>query len=227
MPSVALARSGSGGAPMVIVSDNYEHMIGYTLSPSEGFQEVFRKHLSHGQLNMTSPAILGDGHAAIGADTEDRAWVLFGAPDHVPNWTEVEVLHTGATPTVIPGGRILVVNRAGRLTMIGTTPDRRVLAQVALGAESIAPAAASRTHIFVSAADRLITLDAQSFQVIANFLWSGGGLSPPAIDDCGQVYAVAGDALFIFAAPPRQRPIVTSLCGSSRVFDPTEGGVFR
>jgi outer membrane protein assembly factor BamB len=227
MPSVAISRAGPGGVPIVIVADNYEYMVGYTLSPAQGFQEVFRKHLTHGQINMTSPAILRDGQAAIGAGSPERAWVLFGAPNNVPNWTEVSISHTGATPTVVAGERILVVNRAGNLTVIGTTPSRSVLAQVALGAESIAAAAASRSHIFVSAADRLVTVDAQSLQVIANYLWAGGGLSSPAIGDCGEVYALAGDTLFMFPAPPRRRPILATQCGSGRVFDPTTGGVVR
>jgi outer membrane protein assembly factor BamB len=227
MPSVAISRAGPGGMPIVIVADNYEYMVGYTLSPAQGFQEVFRKHLTHGQINMTSPAILRDGHAAIGAGSPEHAWVLFGAPDNVPNWTELGISDTGATPTVVAGGRVLVVTRGGSLTVIGTIPGRSALAHVALGAESIAPAAASHSHIFVSAADRLITVDAQSLEVIANYLWTSGGLSPPAIGDCGEVYALAGDTLFMFAAPARRGPIVASLCGSGRVFDPTTGGVVR
>lgn len=54
--------------------------------------------------------------------------------------------------------------------MLGTTPGRSVLAQVDLGADSIAPAAASHNDIFVSADDRVITVDAQTLEVVANYL---------------------------------------------------------
>jgi hypothetical protein len=224
MPSVAISKSGRGGRPTVVVADNYEYIVGYSFSPAEGFQEIYRKHLTIGQIDMTSPALLRDGHAVIGANSSDQNWLMFGAPSHVANWTEIVVPHTGATPTVNGAGNILVVNRAGGLTVVGVTPGRSILAQVRLEAQSIAPAAASHNHIFVSAADRLITLYAQTLQVYVQIFLSRGGLSSPAIDDCGRVYDLAGDTLFIFPAPPGS-PSPRRWCGAGRIIITPDGGI--
>src|SRR5829696_1474081 len=95
-----------------------------------------------------------------------------------------------------------VVARAGAVSSIATYPDRQVVRETPLEAESIAPAAASRTHVFVSTVTALVTLDAAGLNVAAQFLWKEGGLSTPAIGTDGRVYAVAGDTLFCFAGPP-------------------------
>jgi hypothetical protein len=77
--------------------------------------------------------------------------------------------------------------------------------EVRLEAESIASAAVSRTHVFVSTVTALVTLDAGGLGVAAEFVWKNGGLSTPAISDDDSVYAVAGDTLFCFG--PRVNPL--------------------
>jgi len=209
MPSVGIFGSGAGN-PVVVVADNYQFIVGFTFSPAEGFQELFRKHLTNDWISMSAP-VLVDGHSAIRGNGGSQAWVLFGGP-HPVNWTEVSLPLSGSTPTLTFDGRIVLVNRDRRLTVIGTTPTRSVLNTVSLPGESIAPAAASCSHVFVSTANTLVTLDAKAGAVVTQFDWTGGGLSSPAIGIGGRLYAVAGNALFVFPppppppAPPRPRP---------------------
>jgi hypothetical protein len=73
---------------------------------------------------------------------------------------------------------------------------------------SFTSAAASRTHVFVSTTDALITFDANAQNQVQRFDWVGGGTSPPAIGPDGRVYAIASDILFVFPPPLRvKRPL--------------------
>lgn len=199
MPRVGMYTSG-GGDPIVVVADNYENLVGYAFSPGDGFRELFRKHLTRGAIHMSAPVVLRDAHSVIVGHSTDRAWLLFAGPS-VVNWPELPIPFSGAGPSVGAGG-LLVVARAGAVSSIATYPDRQVVSETPLEAESIAPAAASRTHVFVSTVTALVTLDVAGLNVAAQFLWKGGGLSTPAIGTDGRVYAVAGDTLFCFAGPP-------------------------
>jgi len=97
MPGVGIFTDRRGGAPVVIIADNYQNIVGYSFSPTQGFQETFRKHLTRDQLRMSSPALLRDGHSVIRKHGSTQAWVLFGGPSPA-NWTEVSVPLTGSTP---------------------------------------------------------------------------------------------------------------------------------
>lgn len=210
MPSVGIFAGTGGGPPVIVVADNYQNLVGYNFSPIQGFQEIFRKHLTRDSIRMSSPALLRDGHSVIHGNWLKQAWTLFGGPNSV-NWTEVPVPLTGSrrtetTPTITADGRIVMVDRDRRITVIGTSPNRSVLNRVQLGAESIAPAAASCSHVFVSTASAFVTLDAKATGVVVQFDWLGGGLSPPAISPNGSVYALAGNSLHIFPPPPPAQP---------------------
>jgi outer membrane protein assembly factor BamB len=212
MPSVALFTS-IGNEPFVVVADNYQNIVGYTFSPEAGFQENFRKHITNDErgISMSSPVMLGDGHSVVRGNSDSQGWALFAGP-HPVNWTEVVVPHTGTTPTITGDGKIVMVDRAGGVTFVSTYPNVGVVEpHIPLASESIAPAAASRTHIFVSGVDKLYTIDAASLEVVEEFLWEGGGLSSPAISADGRVYALAGDTLYGFSAPPSRCP-PGSLC---------------
>ena len=208
MPRVAMYASG-GGDPIVVVADNYENLVGYAFSPRDGFGELFRKHLTRDAIQMSSPVVLGDAHSAIVGHSMDQAWLFFGGPS-VVNWSELGIPFSGAGPSVGAAG-LVAVARAGSVSSIATYPNRQVVSEVPLRAESIAPAAVSRTHLFVSSVSALVTLDASGLNVEAEFLWDGDGLSTPAIGSDGRVYAAAGDTLFCFAGPPVDplRPEVT------------------
>jgi hypothetical protein len=202
MPRVGMYTSGSGD-PIVVVADNYENLVGYAFSPGEGFRELFRKHLTRGAIHMSAPVLLRDAHSVIVGHATDRAWLLFGGPS-VVNWTELPIRFSGAGPSVGAAG-LVVVGRAGTLLSIATHPERQVVSETPLEAESIAAAASSRTHVFVSTVSELVTLDGAGLNVAAQFRWKEGGLSTPAIGTDGRVYAVAGDTLFCFAGPPADR----------------------
>ncbi|MCA9457959.1 MAG: PQQ-like beta-propeller repeat protein [Nitrospira sp.] len=218
MPSVGIYTGASGGAPLVVVADNYQNIVGYSFSPTQGFQEIFRKHLTKDWMRMSSPTLMRDGHSVVRGNGSKQAWVLFGGPN-VVNWTEVSTALTGAIPTITADGRIVMVDRSRGLTVIGTYPSRTVLNHVPLEAESIAPAAASCSHVFVSTANALVTLDAKATTVVAKFDWRAGGLSSPAIGPSGGVYVLAGDSLHIFPPPPPSRLVGVTGCqdGASRV----------
>ena len=128
----------------------------------------------------------------------------------VVNWPELGIPFSGAGPSV-GGAGLVTVARAGSVSSIATYPNRQVVSEVPLRAESIAPAAVSRTHLFVSSVSALVTLDVSGLNVEAEFLWDGDGLSTPAIGSDGRVYAAAGDTLFCFAGPTVDplRPEVT------------------
>ncbi len=197
MPSAGLFGDQT---PIVVVADNYQSLVGYSFSATGGFSEVFRKHLANdGQLEMSTPALLRDGHSVISARSGDRGWLMFGGPGS-PDWAEV-FTPSAIAPTLLADGRILVVSRDGSVRTVRTYPDRRVIQTAATGAQTIVPAAASCTHVFVSTVTALITLDATSLAPAGRFDWREGGLSPPVIAPNGTVYAAAGGDLDIFTAP--------------------------
>jgi hypothetical protein len=213
MPGVGMYTSGDGD-PIVVVADNYENLVGYAFSPGDGFQELFRKHLTHGAIHMSTPVVLRDAHSVIVGRSTDRAWLFFGGPS-VVNWPEMPIPFSGAGPSVGADG-LLAVARTGAVSSIATYPDRQVVNETPpLEAESIAPAAASRTHVFVSTVMALVTLDAVGLNIAKTFAWNrGGGLSTPAIGTDGRVYALAGDTLFCFPGPtpdPGGGPILNDL----------------
>ena len=109
LPSVAMvARSG---APEVVVADGYQYVVGYTLSPATGFQEIFRKHITNDErgIGMTSPVILRDGHSVLGGWTDigerGQAWLLFAGP-HPNNMPEIVLEDATLIPSLTADGRI-------------------------------------------------------------------------------------------------------------------------
>jgi hypothetical protein len=77
----------------------------------------------------------------------------------------------------------------------------KVVSCASLPAPSYTPAAASRTHVFVSTTDAFVTFEAEAQAPLQTFDWVGGGTSPPAIGLRGHVYAIASDILFVFPPP--------------------------
>jgi outer membrane protein assembly factor BamB len=213
LPSVATFSTGES-EPMVVVADGDEHLIGYSFSPADGFTEVFRRHLAQGHLPMSAPTVLRDGHSVVVGHVDDKAWVLFGGPSAVA-WTEVVVPVTGVG-AALGTDVAYVVERAGGVTAVSVSPARTLRGRAALRAQSLTPAAVSRTHVFVSTVDALVTLDPETLEVVQEFAWRGGGLSTPAIGADGRVYAVAAGTMFCFPGP-RRRP-----GAASGVVDPSD-----
>lgn len=222
LPSLGIYSPGGAGAPVVVVADDDRHIVGYVFTPNEGFREVFRRHLANGTVKMSSPVMLRDGHSAIAAKAGDQAWLLFGGPNaaHVP---EIKVPLGAATPTLTADGRMITVTRAGGSTEARIASPPATPRSVQFNGESVAPAAASCSHVFVSTESALYTLDATSLQTVASHSWRGGGLSSPAIASNGTVYALAGGTLSIFRGPPGPPPTTAFTCTRPGA-NPTTGG---
>jgi outer membrane protein assembly factor BamB len=195
-PAAAVFSPAGGGAPLVHVSDGFHDLVGYSFTGS-AFEERFRVH---DDQRFLSAAPLGwpDGHAMISIGG-------FNTPSQVMyaglglSTIRAAAPYTDAPPAALGGSRHALVRRGGGVTvMSGVT----IVKNVALPGESIAAAAASRGHVFVSTASALHTFDKETMTQLSQFPWSNGGVSQPVIGPRGHVYAIAGDTLYVFA-PPR------------------------
>jgi hypothetical protein len=206
LPSVGIVPRS--GAPVVVVADSYQYVVGYAFSPATGFQETFRKHITNDVrgIGMTSPVILLDGHSVLGGWTDigerGQAWLLFAGP-HPNNLPEIVLENATEIPTLTADGRILTLGKTG-VTAWHTHPhvEGALVAPMRLVKTAAAPATSSRNHVFISLDHALLTFDANTFQRVGFFEWQGGGRSSPAIGPDGRVYAMAGETLYIFPAPP-------------------------
>jgi outer membrane protein assembly factor BamB len=104
---------------------------------------------------------------------------------------------------VAADGRAVVVNINGKA--IGLH-DRAIVSRISLSGRTIARAAASRNHVFVSTTDGVYTLDADAATPVAAFPLAGGGIWSPAIGPQGRVYAMAANVLQIFPPTNPHRP---------------------
>jgi hypothetical protein len=207
LPSVAIAAR-SGASPVVVAADAYQYVVGYTFSPATGFQETFRKHITNDErgIGMTSPVILLDGHSVFGSWTDigerGQAWLLFAGP-HPDNLPEIVLEDPTRIPTLTADGRILTLAKTG-VAAWRTYPrvDGALVAPMRLDGIPYAPATSSRNHVFISLGSSILSFDANTFQRVGYFEWQGGGGSSPAIGPDGRVYAMAGETLYIFPAPP-------------------------
>lgn len=113
--------------------------------------------------------------------------------------------------TTIPSeGFSECVNRnscEGRMTALGTPTVRQ-----SPGGETIASAAASCTHVFVSTTDGLFTFRADTMGQVARANVPGGGLSAPVIGPTGAVYVVGQDTLYTFPGRPTGGVVVRTAC---------------
>lgn len=222
LPSLGIHTPDGAGAPVVVVADDDRHLVGYAFTPNDGFREIFRRHLANGALKMSSPTMLRDGHSAVAAKAGDQAWLLFGGPN-AANVPEIKVPAGAATPTLTADGRLITVSRAGGSAEARVGSPAAPSRAVTFAGESVAPAAASCSHVFVSTESALYTLDAARLQVVASHPWRGGGLSSPAIAANGAVYALAGGTLSIFGAPPGLPPATGFTCTRPGA-NPSAGG---
>ena len=221
----AVAMFARGGEPVVVVADHYQNIVGYVFSPATGFQETFRKHLTNDArgIGMSSPVALRDGHSVLRGWGPGQEWLLFGGP-HPINWSEVVLPKDSAQipPTLTADGRIITLASAA-VTVVRTNPRAEIARTAPMNlAGRLAPAAASRNHVFISTESALLTLDANNMQVAARFDWQDGGVSSPAIGADGRVYALAGDTLIMF--PPPRRSCPRPVCPGDGDLDPFGSG---
>jgi hypothetical protein len=192
LPGVAIVPSPLGGPPLVAVTDGKHDKFIYAFSPQNGFATFI--HRTTEDRFTTPPVQLRDGTTVVGTATGGLTrtqWDFLELPPIAGLGTLT------AAPTVNRDGSLVVVSREGIVTKIGSG-----LFQTSLGGETIASAAASCTHVFVTATNGFFTFDAATMQQVAVYPWTNfGGLSSPVIGPKGQVYAVVDQYLFVFQGP--------------------------
>ncbi len=222
LPGAAIFTPPGGGTTFIVVADTYRDVIGYTFANRQ-FAEAFRLR-QQDFFARTPPAILPSGHTVasvemvqrdqIGGETASSVGrLIFGPPSGIKRQPVDGFASSFAAPTRLSDGRIVVVGAFGEVTV---ARGSEIAAIMSSAGRTIAPAAASRTHFFVSAEDGFVTYDAVTAAEVARVGWSGGGLNPPAIGPQGHVYAIAGNALYVFG-PPIQKPL-----GGGAVSQPLE-----
>jgi hypothetical protein len=159
-------------------------------------------------VTSSAPMVLPDAHSAVGTGEqkyEDTCGGHFvGIGGHVtfggPNPTvlsDVAIDDPAVTPARTSDSRIIVAHNYGFDVLRGST----WLHQVQYTGQTIAPAAVSRTHIYVSTAGSMRSYDVNTLAKVGEVDWFGGGLSSPAIGPSGRVYALASNTLFIWSGP--------------------------
>ena len=214
-PGVGIFTFAGGGTPFILVSDHYKDLVGYTFS-NQRLTETFRVHDNNGFMR-TPPMILPDGHTLIGVQGLERnnigaekpvsaGRIIFAGPNGNKIAPVALVTTTQAAPTRMANGRVAVVDGSGNVVIL---KDGKPFNGMNGAGRSIASAAASRTHLFVSGENGFVTYDASSLAEVARFDWVGGGLNSPAIGPKGHVYAIASNILFVF--PPPKRGVGTTI----------------
>jgi hypothetical protein len=214
-PAVAVYNPTTNNVPLVFVSDGVQDLVGYFFN-GDSFLERFRVR-DDKQYLLSTPLAWPDGHAMISTGGD-------GVPSEVmfAGLQMTTIRSPGpisiAAPTALGNSRFALVHRFGGVTIL-----RGAYAEtsVTLPGESIASAAASRGHLFVSTASALHTFDKTTMQELARFDWRRGGVSPVAIGPQGHVYAIANDRLHVF--PPQ---VGVAAAGQS-TGTTTSGGVFQ
>src|SRR4030095_2988550 len=143
----------------------------------------------------STPMIMPDMHTVVGTDDG----VVFSGPSAVPMPPVTGLGVFYATPTLAANGDVVLVDINGKVSVL--RGGAIVSPQVSLQGNTIARAATSRSHVFVSTTEALYTLDANAAASVFRFPWSGGGIWAPAIGPEGHVYAMASNVLFVFPAP--------------------------
>jgi len=190
-PGVSVFIYQGGGTPFILASDGFNDLVGLTFS-GHVFREEFRVANDADHRTMLSPPMtLPDGHTLISTEQGLR----FAGPNKSPAGTIHKML-TQATPTRLPDGRVILSMRDGLTIIDGVT----VAGTIPLEGESMVPAVASRTHLFVSTENAFLTFDVHSLNKVAEINWAGGGTVAPAIGPTGYVYGMASNILFVF--PP-------------------------
>jgi hypothetical protein len=221
-PGVGIFTFAGGGTPFVLASDHYKDLVGYTFS-GQRFNEVFRVH-ENDRFMRSAPVILPDGLTLIGVENIKRdnigaesgsgtGGVIFAGPNgtKVPPVSGLPGLYVA--PTRMADGRVALIG-FGQMTVL---QGAQVAAKLEIPGNSIASAAASRSHVFVSTSDAFLTFDTNTLTEVARIDWVGGGKNPPAIGPQGHVYAIASNILFVFP-PPKQQPT-----GGATVAEPLGG----
>jgi hypothetical protein len=190
-PGVAIWQDPQS-SPWVWVADDLRSTVAYKFDPAKGFSEILR--FSDPNDRQSSPPVALDNVvAAVG--TEDGRLKFERENFFIAGFGSIT-----AAPTRLNDGRLVVIDQFGGMSLINS---HSVVLQTRLNGSSIASAAASCTHLFVSTTDELVTFDLKIMAPVASMGWPthGGGFSAPIIGPLGHVYALSSSGLLVFAAP--------------------------
>jgi len=213
-PAVAIYNPTGNAVPLVMMSDGFQDLVGYSFNGSS-FLERFRVRDDERYL-LSTPLAWPDGHAMISTGGHGTSSELMLAGLNMTTLRATGPV-SAAAPTALGNSRYALVHRFGGVTVMRGTS---IESTTELRGHSMASAAASSNHVFVSTVSALLTFDKASMTPLADFEWRRGGTSPVAIGPQGHVYAIADDRLFVFP-PPLNLP-VTGTPGK-----PMGGGVFE
>lgn len=224
LPPVALFTFQGGGTPWIIATDQARSLVGWTFSPASGFIENFRRSWS-GLQSLSAPMVMPDAHSVVGTaemrydnDCGFRGiggHLAFAGPNAIALSDASVVNGTRAAPARTADGRIVVVHDFGFDVFRGSTRLQRI----SFPGQSIAPAAVSRTHIYISTAGSMRTYDINTLAQVGEVQWFGGGRSGPAIGADGRIYALASNVLFIWPGPGRPAPLHLPAPRAGMIFD--------
>ena len=196
-PGIAVFNYASAGTPFVLVSDQQQDLVAYTFVNNR-FNQIFRVRDDR-RWFKSPPMVLPDGHTVIAVSNLDGEGSIFFAGPNMNSISPIKNIRTFAAPTRLADGRIAIVGLDRKLTILpsGSAPGTTIT----LPGQSIAAAAASRTHLFVSTAGSFVTYEPTTWQKVAEIFWMGGGTITPAIGPQGHVYGMASNVLFVFPPP--------------------------
>ena len=195
-PGPAIFTYEGGGTPFILVSNQFQDLVGYTFAHHQ-FNEIFRVH-DESRIFLSPPMVMPDGHTVIATSGDHQGEIRFYGPN-MNAWGPVKGPTTYAPATRMFDGRLAVVERFRRLSILS---GKNLKGTIELPGESLVSAAASRTHLFVSTAGSFLTYDPATWTKLAEISWVGGGTFTPAVGPYGHVYGMASNVLFVFP-PPR------------------------
>jgi len=181
------------GTSYVWVADGIRGTVAYIFDPATGFTEILRYNDPIDRLS--SPPVVLDNIPATVVGTQSGHFEFL--PENFPIDFRDPVT---AAPTRMANGRLVIIGRGGGIIVVNA---HSVAYSQEINGPSIASAAASCNHLFVSSTNELATFDVKTLSKIARFQWTDGGRNAPIIGPLGHVYAIAGSGLFVFA--PLQR----------------------
>jgi hypothetical protein len=203
LPPLGIFVDPQAGTPIISVTNrfrneivHYRFCVGASCSPHPGFVELFRtQHAPY--VLWSAPTTLPLDHQAVAGTDRGIVFSRLNSPA-----APIAGPRAYAAPTVAADGRAVVVTIDK--SVIGVQ-NHLMVSNLTIGGASAVQAAASRTHVYVSATDGFYTLDATAQTEVVKFPWVSGGSSPPAIGPDGRVYTMTSNILLIFPPPLRVR----------------------
>ena len=202
-PAVAVFTQTDSGIPWVFLSDRFHDLVGYSFTGS-AFTELLRVHDNQHYLT-SAPLIWPNGPVMIdfdGPGVGSGTMFLSLWPGYTGggvNTHRIKAPLSMAAPTALGNSKFALAEFDGGVTFLNGAAIQK---RIDLPGQSIAAAAASRTHVFVSTVTALYTFNKATMEKAGEFGWAKGGTSQPVIGPQGHVYAIAQETLYVFPPSP-------------------------